>query len=165
MTSWPERPFEEANLLNPPFCCLGVTAAVIGYGDERGQGMPLPLVYMVLPIVLHRSTREQLPGNRRTSLPAWIQDNPSVRVLFYERLISLKLHTREAILFGSSRGWLSTGEDGSVLTRKRESSLRRAVQQREDEMKNCITKALFVGRWFAAAGSAATVMTLWGIRP
>ena len=37
MTVWTERPHEEANLLNPAFCCLGMTAAIAGYQAEANQ--------------------------------------------------------------------------------------------------------------------------------
>jgi Family of unknown function (DUF6521) len=33
------------------------------------------------------------------------------------------------------------------------------------EVADCIKKAHFSGRWFAAAGDYSTVMALWGVRP
>ncbi|MCW0414283.1 hypothetical protein NB689_000037 [Xanthomonas sacchari] len=33
------------------------------------------------------------------------------------------------------------------------------------EVIDCIKKAHFTGRWFAAAGDYTTVMALWGVRP
>nr|WP_221261594.1 three component ABC system middle component [Xanthomonas campestris] len=33
------------------------------------------------------------------------------------------------------------------------------------EVADCIKKAHFTGRWFAAAGDYTTVMALWGVRP
>lgn len=165
MTVWTERSREEANLLNPAFCCLGLAAAASGYQSVANQGIPLSLAYMILPLTLHKATREALPRNRRTSLPMWIQDNASARVLFHERLISLKAFTREAILFGCQRGWIVAHDDASLTTDRTESGLRRLYQSLESEPKDCAIKALFVGKWMAAAGSPATVMALWGIRP
>ncbi|HON68950.1 MAG TPA: DUF6521 family protein [Phycisphaerae bacterium] len=165
MTVWTERPHEEANLLNPAFCCLGMTAAIAGYQAEANQGLPLGLAYMILPITLHKPTRDLLPRNRRTSLPMWIQDNASVRVLFHERLISLKPFTREAILFGCSRAWITVQNNASLVTDRTEAALRRACQSLEAEPRDCVLKAIFVGRWLATAGTPATVMALWGIQP
>lgn len=165
MNNWSERPREEANLLNPAFCCLGITAAVIGYQLAVPQGLPLGLAYMVLPITLHKPTRDILPNTRRTSLPMWLQNNTSVRVLFHQRLASLKPFTNEAIIFGCNKKWLSIQNGASLKTDRPESLLRKINQTLGDEPSECITKALFVGKWLAAAGSPATVMALWGVQP
>jgi len=165
MTVWTERPREEAYLLNPAFCCLGISAAVVGYQNVASRGLPLALAHIVLPISLHKPTRELLPRDRRTSLPLWIQDNASVRVLFHERLLSLKSFTNEAIIFGCRKGWFSLRDDASLVTDRTEASIRRAYQALGDEPKDCAIKAIFIGKWLASAGSPATVMALWGIQP
>jgi hypothetical protein len=95
----------------------------------------------------------------------WIQVNASARVLFHERLVSLKPFAREAILFGCSRAWFAMQEDASLTTDRTEAALRRSYQSLEAEPKDCVIKAIFVGKWLAAAGSPATVMALWGIQP
>ena len=75
MKPWVLRPPEEANLLNPAFCCVTLAAAVLGYASVDKTGIPYPLTFLVLPTVLHKATRESLPSNRtRTSLAAWIQE-------------------------------------------------------------------------------------------
>lgn len=165
MTMWLERPREEANLLNPAFCCLGLAGAVAGYQRAIPTGLPLPLAYMVLPIALHKPTRDLLPRDRRTSLPMWIQRNAKVRVLFYERLVSLKEFTNDAVLFGCRQHWLSMSGNASLTTTRGEAALRRAYATLEGEPEECARKALFLGKWFAAAGPSATVMALWGIQP
>ena len=164
MTAWLERPREEAHLLNPAFCCVGITAAAISYQKEAQRNLPFPLAHMVLPIVLHKRTRDELPRGSSTSLPMWIQDHASVRLLFFERLIALRSHTREALLFGCQRGWLRIGGDATLHAEIHVAAFRRAIQPLDDEPKACILKALFVGRWFARAGPAPTVMALWGIQ-
>lgn len=165
MTACAERSREETHLLNPAFCCLGLTAAASGYQSVASHGIPIGLAYMVLPLTLHKATRESLPRDTRTSLPMWIQNNASARILFYERLVSLKPFTREAILFGCQRGWIVARDDASIMAGRTESSLRRSYQSLKPEPKECTIKSFFVGKWMAAAGSPATVMALWGIRP
>ena len=34
-----------------------------------------------------------------------------------------------------------------------------------DEVRACIKKAEFVGKWFALSGDYTTVMALWGVAP
>lgn len=161
--AWHERPIEEAHLLNPAFCCATVTSSVIGYTSVKNDGMPFPLAFMILPIVLHKPTRDLLPRDTRTSLPAWMQDNTSARILFYERVVLMRQYTREAIVFGSIHNWLAFQENGNLKSTIRDAD--KAFKKLHDEAKECVLRAGFLGKWLALAGSAQTVMTLWGIRP
>jgi hypothetical protein len=165
MKQWTQRPVEEANLLNPAFCCTVLTSSDVGYMCIESTGIPYPLAFMVLPVVLHKSTRDLLSRNKRTSLATWIQHNTEVRILFAERVIALKAYTREAILFGILHNWLVLGEDGRLQTNLDDSNVDSIVRKLEDEAKECVRKARIVGQWFASAGSAQTVMALWGIVP
>lgn len=164
MKIWSERPIEEANLLNPAFCCAVLAASVAGYSSIEDAGMPYPLTFMVLPIVLHKPTRESLPRSTRTSLAAWMQNNAEARVLYAERLLSLKPHTREAIRFGILYGSITLHQSWLVQTILRESGLTRILRKLDDEANNCVSRANLVGKWLAAAGSPQTVMALWGVR-
>lgn len=164
MRTWTARPKEEAYLLNPAFCCTTLAAAMWGYADVKGQGVPLPLAFMVLPLVLHKPTREALPPNTRTSMAAWLLDNATARVLFYERLISLKPHTREAIHFGMLVDWIVPGAKGLLQTTLSETDINRAIRKLTDEARECVLRARFLGKWFAEAGHAHTVMAFWGVR-
>ena len=100
MRQWVYRSKEAANLFNPPFCCAALLATVVNYGQQVGLGMPFPLAFIALPVILHKQTRNVLPLNTKTSLAAWLEQNPTAKVQFYERAISVKPFVREAILFG-----------------------------------------------------------------
>ncbi len=165
MKTWSLRPKEEAYLLNPSFCCVILTAAIVGYTMEKKEGLPFPLAFMVLPIVLHKPTRDALPPNIRTSMAAWLQDNSSARVLFYERLVSLKPHTREAIQFGMSFERIVPGSGGGLGTPLTETDINQAIRELTGEVRECTMRARFLGKWFAAAGAAHIVMAFWGVRP
>jgi len=80
MKPWTERTREEAHLLNPPFCCVTIASACAGYSESRDEPLPFALVFMVLPIVLHKQTRESLPRTTRTSVPAWLQEHAEARI-------------------------------------------------------------------------------------
>jgi hypothetical protein len=165
MRTWALRPKEEAFLLNPAFCCTTLTAAIGSYASEKEKGVPFPLVFMVLPIVLHKPTRDSLPPNTRTSMAAWLQENSTARVLFYERLVSLKPYTKEAIQFGMLLDWIVPREGGLLEITLSESNINRAIQKLADEARECVMRARFLGKWFAAAGATHTVMAFWGVRP
>lgn len=165
MKTWTARPKEEAYLLNPAFCCTVLAATIYGYMSAKEEGFPFPLMYMVLPIVLHKPTRDALPPNIRTSLAAWLQENSSARVLFYERLVSLKPHTKEAIQFGMLFNWIVPRSGGFLETTFRESNINRVIRELTDEARECVMRARFLGKWFAAAGDTHTVMAFWGVCP
>jgi len=165
MKKWAIRPKEEANLLNPAFCCIIVSASIREYSALQNAGMPFPVSYLILPIVLHKPTRDALPGSVRTSMAAWMHDNAALRIQFPERLRSLRPFTSEAIRWGINYQWLEAKAGGRLSPRISESAMTRALRILQDEARECVLRARLVGKWFANAGSSSTVMAFWGIRP
>ncbi|BDA67679.1 hypothetical protein CAL7716_018450 [Calothrix sp. PCC 7716] len=104
MRSWQERPVEYANLFNPAFCSILLQNAIKGYQKEKKQGIPYPLLFLVLPLVLHISTRNALPKTTVTKLHIWLQKQPEVRVGFAERASYLVPYTKEALAFRMQTG-------------------------------------------------------------
>lgn len=165
MRPWGVRPKEEAFLLNPAFCCISLTAVIVNYASVRQKGLPFPLVFMALPIVLHKPTRDALPPSTRTSMAAWLHENADARVMFYERALSLKAYTKEAVKFGMLRQWIVLGEGGLFETTLTKQDINRAIQRLSNEARDCALRARFLGRWFATSGAAGMVMAFWGVRP
>jgi hypothetical protein len=77
--SWAGRPTELAYLFNPAFCGWVLREAVEGYTLVRPGGMTLPLAFLILPVVLHRPTRQLMPRAVTTKLHVWLQEHPEVR--------------------------------------------------------------------------------------
>lgn len=163
-TSWKMRSKEVGILFNPAFCCVVLSSSVIGYATENVQGMSFTLAYLVLPLVLHKHTRAILPLNTRTSLAAWLEENPSVRIQFHERVTSLRPLVGESILFGYQYNWLSI-QSGYITSTLSDKRVRGFLQKTQGEARECIMRARLVGKWFAASGPAETVLGLWEIRP
>jgi hypothetical protein len=61
--------------------------------------------------------------------------------------------------------WITPGKGGLLETKLTESNINRAIQKLADEARECAMRARFVGKWFAASGTADTVMAFWGVRP
>lgn len=165
MKPWLDRPKEEAYLLNPSFCCLLVTASVVGYCSIGNSGLHYSLPFMIMPIVLHKSTRENLPKKISTSLAAWLEKNQNAKILYYERVKALSPYVREAILFGGLYNWLGLRKGGLLITTKTDRDVKKYIGKATDEVQECIKRSNFVGRWFANAGSVETIMALWGVNP
>lgn len=165
MKTWLARPKEEAYLFNPAFCCTTLSVAMQNYSSVKDEGVPFALAFMFLPIVLHKPTRESLPLSTRTSMAAWLQENSEARVLFYERLVSLKPYTQEAIRFGMLLDWIVMRNGGLLETTLSTSDISRTTRILSDEARECVMRARFLGKWFAKAGATHTVMAFWGVRP
>ena len=165
MKPWAERTREEAHLLNPAFCCVTITAACGGYGESSDQPLPFALVFMVLPITLHKYTRGSLPRTIRTSIPAWLQEHPEARLGFHERLMALQPHTRESIRYGLAFDWIAMGNSGGIRCVATNALINRTIQSLDGDARDCVSRARFLGRWLGNTASAETTMALWGIRP
>lgn len=165
MKPWTERTREEANLLNPPFCCAVLTSACIGFKEKSGKPLPFVLAFMVLPIVLHKDTRESLPRTTRTSIPSWLLKHTEARIGFYERLMALKPHTREALRHGLDFDWIVMCESGHIRCMVTNNRINRAVRLLNGDAQECVSRGRFLGKWFGTIASTKTLMAFWGIRP
>lgn len=163
MQPWEYRPTEFAHLFNPAFCSVILQGAIRSFETEQKQGMPYALIFLVLPLVLHKSTRQVLPKTTRTKLHVWLHDQPQVRIGFSERTRSLVPYTKEALAFGIYTGIISLDDHGKLTwVRNRVGTLPWAGNT---EPAECHSKAKLTGRWLAQSGEAATIYTMWGVRP
>lgn len=165
MKPWAHRIREEAHLLNPAFCCLNIASASAGYSESNDQPLPFALAFMVLPIVLHKATRETLPNTSRTSMPAWLQEHPEARLGFHQRLMSLRPHTKEALFYGMTFGWIEIDNTGVIRYTAPNALLNRAVRSLAGDARDCVSRARQFGKWLGTTSSIETTMALWGIRP
>ena len=163
-TPWAERPAERARLFNPAFVGATIWSCARGYESVRVGGLPYALAFVGTPIALHKATREGLPRTTRTSMASWLTENPRALVGFAERARALVPLVKEGILFASS-GQMLTLDDGCLVAADRPRSMARFEREATDEVKACLKKAEFVGKWFAGSGDYATVMALWGVAP
>lgn len=161
---WSDRPIEQARLLNPAFLAALIWSCTRGYCNINEQGIPYPLLFVAMPIVLHKSTRTSLPRAISTSLAAWIGNNPSVHIYFLERATSLVPLIKEGVIFGVN-GQLLNISSPRILPGQTQISRAHFLRESSDEVRDCMEKAKFVGRWFASSGDYTTVMALWGVMP
>jgi hypothetical protein len=163
--AWRERPQELAHLLNPAFLGLLVVRTSAGYAMEGGAGLPFPLVFLALPIVLHRSTRERLPRTIATKMTVWMEQLPDVRVGFPERVRALGPHVREAVHFDLAMDAVRLTADARLEVSNDMQARVELRGEAMDEVNECLRRASFVGRWLTGAGSMSTIFASWGIRP
>lgn len=158
LAPWRTRPAHEAFLLNPAFCARLLWLSVSEAGET---GLSFELLFLPLPLVLHKPTRDRLPSTVRTPIGSWITENDNVRVGFAERCRLLVPLTREALLLLCTRE-LVVFEGSRVRVVGR---IKASLKTDSGEVKDCVLRARFVGRWFAQAGRSAPIFTLFGVRP
>lgn len=166
LRQWDSRTNEEARLFNPSFCATLLAEAAADHQRRNRQPLPFPLAFLVLPVVLHRTTREALPSTTVTALLPWIERNRETLAGFPTRVASMRDVTREAIVFGLRHGVLDITEPADLTVGPhRKTATPRRTPLFTDEVRACLDRAAFVGRWFAAAGTTATIYASLGVSP
>jgi hypothetical protein len=111
MKPWKDRDPQVAALFNPAFSGSLVYTAVSQFQKRDPRGMPFPVLFLVLPIVLSSSLRKTLPNTTRTPLQLWIDRAPEIRIDLAKRVSNLAPITRESLVFLLQRQRLSTKKD------------------------------------------------------
>ena len=160
MREWGMRSTEVKYLLNPAFCGRLLYAAIAEY-ESRGGHMPFPLLYLILPLVLHKTTREKI--NSKSKMLNWVHKNQDALVGFATRTKGLLEITNESIEFLLCSGVVQItafGEFSIIPTIKL-----REKNPLDKEIKECIEKTRHVARWFVNAGTTENIYVNLGVRP
>lgn len=162
MKKWDTRAHEVAFLFNPAFCGRVLYSTIYAYSKKTNKDLPFPLIYLVLPLVLHKDTRNKI--NSRTQLHIWIQQNPDLLVDFPQRAKELVPITNEAIEFLLQTNKIQLTENGELKV----SPISRLLSKSrfvDEEISECLTKGEHVGRWLASAGNVEVVYIKLGVKP
>lgn len=170
MLPWLERPIEVATLFNPAFCAVLLYDAVKSYENVQSQGMAYPLIFLILPLVLHEETRDALPSPRtkKVNLHQWIKENKLLHQGFIKRTRYLVPYTKEGLIFSIKHGFikiLKEQEQAGYLLPIDKSFVQKPSWDKKSEPALCREKAQFFGKWFADTGNAARVFEIFGIKP
>lgn len=162
MKRWDRRPIEIRNLFNPAFCGLVLFRALQGYEEEDTRGMPFSLSLLVLPLCLHKDSREVIAGSSRSYLLKTAEKNQQVMIGFADRAAQMLPYALEGFGLLMERGCLTVAEDGRIQTVP--DKVRKTIKG-TDETISCQRVARIVGREFARIADRVTVYTTFGIRP
>ncbi len=162
MKRWDQRPFEIRNLFNPAFCGLVLVRALRGYEEEDARGMPFSLSLLVLPLCLHKNSREVIASSPRSYLLKTTEKNQQVMVGFADRVTQMLPYAFEGFGLLMERGCISFTDDGRIQTVP--DKVRKTING-TNETVSCQKVARIIGREFARIADRATVYTTFGIRP
>lgn len=162
MKRWNERPVEIRNLFNPAFCGLVLMRALSGYEEDDERGMPFSLVLLVLPLCLHKRSREILHAGNRSYLLKLVVAHPELLVGFAQRTTDMLPYTFEALGFLMQMGLFRVSEHGRLKAMP--NGMRKSVTG-SPETVSCQRVARFVGKEFARVGDRSTIFMTMGVRP
>lgn len=162
MKRWDQRPVEIRNLFNPAFCGLILFRALSGYEEEDQRGMPFSLALLVLPLCLHKRTRDVLQHGNRSYLLKVVSTNPELLVGFAGRASDLLPFTFEALGFLMQIGTFRVEESGRLKALP--DGVRKGIAG-TDETISCQRVARYLGREFARVGDRSTLYMTLGVRP
>lgn len=162
MKTWDRRPIEIRNLFNPAFCGLVMARAVTEFEKEDSSGMPYSLSLLVLPLSLHKETRDILGNNKRSYFLKVVENNPQILIGFGKRGADIMPFTQEALGFLANLGCLEISANAKLKIIR--GSVRQAITGTK-ETKSCQDVAKYIGRHFARISDRATIYSSLGVRP
>ncbi len=163
MEQWNNRSIEVAYLLNPAFCSSLVYLTIKEYSKKVSHGLPFSLMYLILPILLHKRTRKDISS--KTNMVKWLQDRPELLIGFSKRVNNLIEYTNEAIEFLLAHEVVKIVGDKFQILSNLSPSLMNGQAEKNSEVKECFLKAVNLGRWFANMKSQENIYIAWGIKP
>lgn len=162
MKRWDQRPVEIRNLFNPAFCGLVLFRSFRSYEEEDSRGMPFSLALLILPLSLHKQSRDVLLQGNRSYLLKTVSSHPELLVNFGRRVNDLLPFTLEALGFLMHLGAFEVDRDGRFRTNS--DGVRKSLIGTAESVA-CQRVARFLGKEFARVSDRATLYTTLGVRP
>ncbi|MBS3921964.1 MAG: hypothetical protein KGZ37_02290 [Nitrosarchaeum sp.] len=149
-------------LLNPAFCGEILRNSIKQYENHKPEGLPITLVFFVLPLVLHPDTASKIRNAIEGQFFGWLDRNFLNTINFEERVKMLKKVTLDALALLSYFNAVEIKE-GRIKTIDFDFSLN--SQKYNTYMPRYQDKAIQVGRWFSQSNSISTIYLMLGVRP
>ena len=162
--SWPERPPEEAANLNPAFCAELIGGAVSEFNRARMTPLNMATAFVVLPLTLHKSTRDRLPSRANAVFATWVAEHNALLAELPDRVNRLRPVSREALLF-ALRHRLLTVQDGELVPGEQSTRATAKTTPSTDDVDGARRAANLIGRWFGNQGTQTGVLQGMGIAP
>jgi hypothetical protein len=132
------------------------------YEAEDARGIPFSLSLLILPLSLHKGSRDVFALSSRSYLLKTIEDNPQLLVSLAERITEMLPFTLEAFGLAMQMGCFQVTSEGRLISKPK--TTKKAITGTEESI-NCQRVARLLGREFARIGDRVTIYTAFGIRP
>ncbi len=162
MRVWDQRPIEVRNLFNPAFCGLVLLRAMANFEEEDSRGIPFSLVPLILPICLHKQSREIIVPSTRSYFLKLVANHPQLLIGFGARARDMLPFTFEALGLLHQLGTMQVRADGRMNANLQ--GVRKSITG-SDETQAIQKVAKYLGREFARIGDRVTIYASMGVRP
>lgn len=165
LATWEERSVISANLLNPAFCGEVLRRTIWSFNqNDKDENMPFSLAFLVLPIVLHKDTREKMPLRSSTYFHSWVDSNEQLFIDFANRVKLLTPYTKESIMFLLKHNAILINDNGGfeVVEPYRKRNVR---GDSIEEVNSILKKAELLGKWLRLTGNPQTIYMFLKIKP
>lgn len=160
---WENRPTIVANILNPAFCGEVLRITIKSYESEKKENFPFALLFIVLPILLHKNIRKSLPKTATSKFYDWLEKNDNTKLYLPNKIKNMVPYTRESIAFLIYHDAIHIDDEGAFsVVKYRKKNLKYTD---DSEIQNIFSKAKMLGKWLTCIGDVKTVFTLIGVKP
>ena len=92
-----------SDLFNPVFCGIMIHSALREYCKHKGEGMPFPLVFLILPFTLPERVRDTVTNR---TLLKWGLDNPCLLHEVPSLIQKTYCFTQQSLFYLLSEGYI-----------------------------------------------------------
>jgi hypothetical protein len=162
-TAWSERNTIVANLFNPAFCGEIIRIVANNYNKHTNKNFPFAFTFLVLPILLHKETRDKMPRTTRSYFFVWVEENDYLFFDFSKRTKSMVKYTKEALTFSLAYKRIAISDQGEIVAQTEKAKL----FDREDfeEYNEIVKKAEMLGKWLATTSDVKSIYSFFRIIP
>lgn len=161
--SWTERNTIVANLFNPAFCGEIVRATAKEYNKHTSTKFPYAFAFLVLPIVLHKATRERMPRSVRTYFFVWVEQNDDLFFDFAKRTRSMVKYTKEALSFLLIHNKIQLSENAEIIAT--DESVKKINKEDYQEYNDILKRAEMLGKWLSSISDVKSIYSFLRITP
>ena len=154
---------ELTSFFNPAFVALNIYALAEGYVKNNDKGIPLPLIYIAIPLSIHARTRSLLPATAAKKFHAWIQENQEILIGFGQRAAAMKQRVDQGLMVAHSAGLTEITSASSIIPIKKPRGTKSVLNY--GDLKECFVAANRIGQMLSKIPDQSFVYYLLGIRP
>lgn len=120
------------------------------------------MLFIILPIVLHKDIRNSLPKTIRKNFYDWLEENDKIKLYLPEKIKNLVPYTREARAFLIYHEAINIDKKGNITVIKYRKKI---LNIKDSEVKEIFNKEKMFGKWLTYTGEVETIYTLLVIKP
>ena len=145
---------------NPAFCSLIIFNFCRGFTSETKEGVPFPIVFLVLPVVLSNDLSKSFEGtNVKTGFFKWINSNPEILLGLTTRINESTEFFKPAIKYGLHKKILHINDSGYLVP-----IIENIKTSKKTQLDYLFKYAERLGNWMGQINSTKTIYNYLGIQ-